>query len=86
MGACCESEKNAEPLTKRKQPIQEIGDAGVGDARVGDAGEKPVEEAKGGLLSVFKKKDRTGELTDLKPPKVWMSSDEFEKWENGLPF
>lgn len=76
MGACCDNEKNNEPLTTRKQPI----------GGIGDAGEKPVEEAKGGLMSVFKKKDRTGELTDLKPPKIWMTNDEFEKWENGLPF
>ena len=42
-------------------------------------GEKPVEEAKGGgVFSMFKKKDRTGELDDLKPPGLgWGNSDQF---------
>ena len=42
-------------------------------------GEKPVEEAKGGgVFSMFKKKDRTGELDDLKPPSLgFMNNDQF---------
>ena len=88
MGLCGSKERNERNL--EEVPIARIKSV----EEIGYAGKNPVEEAKsGGLMWAVKKKDRTGdltdrtgELTDLPPPKIWLSNDHFEKWENSLPF